>query len=515
MRSRDRTAGARKRPLGVPEDSHWQNFDRQLFANQLWELVAFLAKAAFFFLLTPIMVRAWGESGYGVFAVAGSAFIFLGLLDFGVRPRVRVELSRADREGRLEKFRPIVVAGIIAQMQILFPAIIFVGGLAAAGVWRRWLHLAAGGNWIIALTTVCAASYLISALFLEPLIARGSLGKAKKAGALAALASLPVVWLLLRWQCSVAVVLLAWFGCLIAGNLSSLFLAREEWPLSAKTPIAHGSFRLGWWAGFYFSASTLSWLLKTHLLTLVVASIGGPVEAGLFFVFLRLSEIVSNFGAMSSDAATSGLAQARGAGERRRRFARVVGYALFFSLQAALAIAILAPPFVEMWWHAMPILSHGMGIFVGLFGLSMGLNRVISCAAFGLGLEQSVALWGMLDGTLGIFAALVLYPHMGLNGILLGSSLGSLCLLPLVRRTLREISVKSLLAVGREARLIGPWIGTSMLFLFMGRWSGSIVVLASSALLVAGLSLIWLRQRFRRGAVADRQTFPLGQRARV
>lgn len=484
----------------------WPQLDRELFANQFWELIAFIAKATFFFLLTPRMIRQWGESGYGLFAVAGSLFIFLGLLDLGVRPRVRIALAHEDATGRRENFRAILKKGILAQLTVMLPALALIGLLASLSSWESWLHLASGGNFIIFLSAICSAAFLISALFLEPLMACGFIGLAKKSSACAAVAAVPVVWILLRQDCSIALALVAWFGCMIAGNLAGLFLARHILP-KGRLPF-HGRFKLR--DGLYFNASTLSWLAKTHLLTLIVAAIGGAAEAGFFFVLLRLSEMVSNFGAMSADAALSALAQARGAGERRRRFANIASYALFFSLQAALGLALVAPTFLRTWWPALAPLPGITGIFVALFGLSMALNRIVSSAAFGLGLTTSVAGAGLLDGAIGIFAALLLHPIMGVNGILLGSALGSFGQFILIRQTLAKISSRALAAIGWEARRLAPWLVISVMVLLLGRVAHNPSILLASAGLVGLLSLEWVRQHLagvrKRNPATEAQT---------
>ena len=75
---------ATKRP--PPMSSHpavHVSLARQLFSNQIWETVAFAAKAFFVIGLTPWMLRVWGAQGYGKFAFASSLFVLLAILDFG------------------------------------------------------------------------------------------------------------------------------------------------------------------------------------------------------------------------------------------------------------------------------------------------------------------------------------------------------------------------------------------------------------------------------------------------
>ena len=469
-----------------------RSFDLQLFDNQFWELVAFVAKAGFFFLLTPIMIKVWGESGYGNFAIAGSSFLFLGLLDFGIRPRLRIMLSQGYRDNHFGTMQLSLKKAIAAQLHVAVVALALILLLAVKGSWHQWFHLREGGDLVIVVTGVCASAYLGSALVLEPLVACGRLGTAKMISALSAVTTVPAVWLVLRWHLPVAVGILTWLGCLIAGNLSGLLFPIAYRNDATDSPRA---FKFSLQEGLYFNASGFSWLSKTHLLTLIVAALGGPGKAGIFFVLLRLSEIISNFGAMSSDAAISGLAQARDAAEKRRRFARVVSYAFFFSGQAALAIALVAPPLLKRWWLSSNSFTDGAAIFVGLFGLSMALNRVISCAAFGLGLARSVAIWGTADGVAGILGAILLYPRMELSGILLGSSLGSLWLVPLMIKTFRKISANSMTAVWIEVRETVPWLSASAIVLLLARWIGDLRILLFAAGSVAALSMVWyLRQ---------------------
>lgn len=472
------------------------NFERQLVGNQLWELISFAGKAGFFFLLTPVMVQAWGEKGYGLFAVAGSAFLFLGLLDFGVKPRLRIALSQSYSRQQEARFPIILRQAVMSQSSVTLPVLVLFLLTTASGFAQTYFNFSPPEIAAGRVTLIGAIAFLLSSLLLEPIIARGNLGQAKMVAALAALAAIPAAWLAVISHCTIATTLAAWFATLVSGNLAVFFLPStrlRDYCLFNTTGDFVLRFPIG--EGLYFNASTLSWLAKTHLLTLIVALLGGVTEAGLFYVCLRLSEIVSNFGAMSADAAISGLAHATNAGERRRRFAGVVSYAGFFSFQAALAVALLAPPLIRLWWPATPFLSPGMATLVALFGLSMGLNRVISCAAFGLGLARAVAGWGILDGLVGIMAGVCLYPRLGLAGILAGSCLGSFCLLPLISASLRGISRRSLLAVAGVAGELLPWLTMSLLFLLAGRLSGHLYLLLAAAGCNATLSLFWIARQ--------------------
>jgi hypothetical protein len=114
----------------------------------------------------------------------------------------------------------------------------------------------------------------------------------------------------------------------------------------------------------------------------------------------------------------------------------------------------------------------------------------------------------MLDGAGGMLVAIWLYPKVGLDGVLIGSSLGSLFLIPLIGTTLASISARSLAAVWIEVWRVLPWIGTSALLLSLASWTENWILLFIAALCVMGLSIVWLLTRISPLSIIIKRLIP-------
>ena len=364
--------------------------------NQLWEVGAFLAKAAFLFLLTPLMLRAWGTGGYGEWAVASSAMVFFSAGDLGVRLWLRVEASRAwaarDPVAFYAVWSRAVACGAVAAAVVVGACVL----VALGNGWSRWFHLRPEHEWLLPLTAAGAMATMLSGLLTEPLSAQGRLGDCKLAAAAGWVLALPAVWAGLACGADVLSAVALWLGSLLAPNLA-LFFVSDLW----KDTRALGRARPHWAAmratfaaGSWFSATQIFWVLKTHGLTLVVAALAGPAAAGVFVVLLRLSEIIGTLGAASSDAAIAPLAQAGNAAHRAECFEQAYGYSLVFCAQGAVVVGLLAAEFLGVWLKPAPLLPPGTGLWVAAYGLAIAFNRVATGAAAGLGHPRLAALCG-------------------------------------------------------------------------------------------------------------------------
>src|SRR5205085_4158591 len=128
------------------------SLERQLLSNQVWETVAFIAKAAFMVGLTPWMIRTWGARGYGEFALASSTFVLLSLVDLGIRAKTRLALCSTGPKRRAGW--PAIVAhgaatfGLIGALTI---SGVFV--LTFAGVWQNLFHISPANRNLLFITT--------------------------------------------------------------------------------------------------------------------------------------------------------------------------------------------------------------------------------------------------------------------------------------------------------------------------------------------------------------------------
>src|SRR5205085_1877082 len=151
-------------------DCERPSLERQLLSNQVWETVAFIAKAAFMVGLTPWMIRTWGARGYAEFALASSTFVLLSLVDLGIRAKTRVALCSACEKDRSEW--PSILAhsaATFATIGALTIGAAFV--LTFAGVWQNLFHISSANRNLVLITTITSMLVMLSGLLLEPLVA--------------------------------------------------------------------------------------------------------------------------------------------------------------------------------------------------------------------------------------------------------------------------------------------------------------------------------------------------------
>lgn len=412
---------------------------KQIFHNQFWETIAFVAKAAFLFLLTPLMIRQWGTAGYGEFAVASSAMIFFSIFDLGLRGRARIAVCQeAARLSSLETGRVMAFAitrfGLLASLVTLF-----VLGFALSGIWSRLLNLPSGNDFLIFVTVVGTHFYMITGFFLEPLVAQGRIGLIKLASALGALTALPMVGFVVINHGSVLQAMVAWIGCLTLANLVILF--REPYwkkiPSWAWKESLRGRWKETLLDGVWFNLANVNGLLKNQYLVFVLAAVSGTATAGVFFVIVRLSEIISSFGAISCDVGLGALSTGD-LPHRRKAFSSIFGYSMLLCLLLAVGIGLFTPVFWEFWLKVPAPLGWPTGAMAAALGLTAALNRIIVYAALPLGMIRKAALFTSVEVVFVILNAIFIQPIWGLGGTLVIASLAIVILIPLANDISRK-----------------------------------------------------------------------------
>lgn len=375
------------------------NTSRELALVQLWETFATLAKAAFFFLATPVLLARLGQEGYGLLAMSFAVMACVLGLDFGLRPYLRVALSALPAEDDREWPR-VLAETVGAFLCIQIPGVFVAIAGARAGLWSRWLGLGAEGDLVLVAALLGSLAYTLSLLLIEPLAARRRLSLVKAASFLGYALAVPVVIALAHSGASALGCALGYIATLTAPNLALAALALPRSLAALLRAPAHlhprqvfSIVREGRW----FAVFTALWLARSYLLTFLVSAMFGPALAGVFFILLKLSELVSVFGANTSETAIAELAATHAPlDERRARFLASYRATLAASIAAFAGIASLTPVVIERWFH-LPSLGPAIGVLVAGFGLAGGFTRVVASACMGLGLTRSVALWGFAE----------------------------------------------------------------------------------------------------------------------
>lgn len=489
---------------------------RQLFANQLWEGVAFLAKAAFTLCLTPWMILLWGPRGYGEFALAGSAVVLLSILDLGIRARTRLVLCHAVATS-FPKDRNLLGESVAALASVATVATILVACLTSTGVVDRLCKISPANHYLLTSTVALNMLVLVSGLFVEPLVALGKMGQTKLATALGWTVALPGVALVLYRQGTVTVAVSVWLLSLLGANLLMIMVSHRD--LRRFYPHWRGLSLSGFCAvlrdGFWFNASNTGWLAKTYGATFLLAAIDGPVLAGFFFILLRLSEIIGALGAVSSDISLADLPRATTPGKRRASFASSYSWSVLICSHCALAICFFASDFLRLWLgNSIPI-SPLAGLVATSLGLGSALNRTVTFAATPLGIGRCAARWGLLEAL--IFLTLISVPanSLGLVPKLALASLSSLALLPAAAAVNRRLKASAEQVWLRPFLPVMPYLALSATILTLGVLLGSLTSKLIALLLcgISGLLNLYFWQNGDRG-LACRVGAERGRRAK-
>ncbi len=406
----------------------------ELFWNQLWQSAGFLSKAVFLALLTPLMLAHWGAEHYGLFALASSLLVSMGLLDGGVRALTRVRLADALGKEDPQTFGRALGSGVLTFSAVVISATAAGAALAATGKLAEWLDLPAGGSLVLAVTMAMTGFFMITNLALEPLAAEGRLSAVKAANTWGAILAIPICGIAVLLDGTVLVVVLLNLGCAIIPNL--ILLARNRvhhlFPWSDRSV---WSFQTVWRTlhdGFWYYLTTISLVMKGHAFTFIVAAISGPTEAGLFYIVLRVTEVLVNVGSTASDTSLASLATAANPEERSRNFRRCWLYVLIFCAHSAVALCILGEPLLYRWLPGHSALSSGLGVAMAMSGLCGALSRVAVNASMGLGKVAMAARANLLEALLAATLGTAGYYFAGIPGLLIGSSLGILAMLPVL-----------------------------------------------------------------------------------
>jgi O-antigen/teichoic acid export membrane protein len=405
------------------------SYQGELFHNQLWQSLNFAAKAGFLFLLTPLMLSKWGAEGFGLFALSSSLLVSMALLDAGVRSLTRLRLAQARNAGDEEAFRRAYSEGLAAFASVVFCA----GGvavlLALGGQLGRWLRISGEGQWVLVLTVFLTGLLMLTLLALEPVAAGGRLSLLKSANTLGALVAIPLVAGFVWWGASVATTVGVYSACLIVPNLVLAWqfrlFALKPWRYLPGVRAIARIFQQGVW----FYLTTVALVVKTHALTFLVSAMAGPSVAGLFYVLLRITELVGNVGATASETSLAALAAAGTPERRASLFMQSWRYAALFCLHGALLLAILGDDFVHLWLAGAETLPPGVGPALAFFGLCGAFGRVVVNAAMGLEIIRAAALANLAEAGANILLAALGYRLAGLAGLFWGGGLGVVFLL--------------------------------------------------------------------------------------
>jgi len=401
----------------------------ELFLNHVWESLNTAAKILFFVVVTPLMLASWDKERFGLFALANSSVALMVVFDLGLRALTRVALSNNSitQEEKVRRYAANIAAFAFASTSALL--LIFL--LALNGCWRHWLHLPAGGDFVMAAAPAIAAGTMLLQLLVEPVAAEGFLSRIKANLFVGNLIAFGIVIASLRIGASVAVVTVLYLGTLALPLLFLLPAAHLQTGIFGRPMIGLKvedilwAFRLGSWN----NVLNLAWLLQGYGLLFLISILIDPVQAGIFFLYLKLTEMLSVLGASTTEPTIAALASASTSAQRRRRFNAAYKSAAALCLTGAVAYTFFCSDLLRLWLGR-SLDNPFTGLLIALFGLSAAFTRMVTAACIGLDRPRPAAI-GALAGALVTTAGVsALYHRVGTEGVLLIGAGSGLFLVP-------------------------------------------------------------------------------------
>lgn len=403
--------------------------NRELVWNHIWESLNAGAKMVFFAFVTPMMLARWDKEQFGLFAIANASVALMVFLDFGLRTLTRVGLSNPLLDAAAKvRLHALHVAAFMFAATIGLAVIITC---ALTGWWHRWLHAPQEGDFVIAAVSIIAVATMIVQMLVERIAAARKLSVIKAAvfvgNVLAAGAVFACLWLGVRLG-PTTIIYFAGLGLPLLWLLPKARLQPRPFFAAmfslTRNEIA-GALRQGGW----INTITGSWLLQSYGLIFVISALVSPAEAGVFFLYLKLSEFLSVLGASACEPTIGALAGCAAPEQQRARLAAGYRSAVALCLTGAAGYAFFCNDLFILWRGAPPP-SRYAGLLIGLLGVMTAFSRMITAAALGLAQPRPAAL-SLLAGTVvTVLSVSLFYRHGGAELILAVAAASALFFIP-------------------------------------------------------------------------------------
>ena len=390
--------------------------------NQLWQGANFLSKALFLAVLTPWMLRAWGPETYGLFALASSLFVSLALLDGGVRSLTRVRLASLPPNEAGQEKPAILLLGILTFLFVCGCAGVVALGLASQNLLADWLRLPPGGQTVLLTSGFLTAWWMASVLALEPIAAAGHLSRVKAANTWGMILALPACSLVLIGKGGPLPTIITLIGSLILPNLlllreARLFAPGFVPPWQNLPRLMGNTLR----DGFPYYLTTVALITKTHGLTFLISAVAGPALAGVFYLLLRISEILSNLGATSTETSVAALSSLPSS-QRQDSFRKAWTWTALFCLHGALAITLLGHDVWQAWLPEFSFLPPVTWPALALFGLVGAWSQMTVNSSMGMAQIRHAAPVALAESAITLLLATAGFLAGGFPGLFAGGA---------------------------------------------------------------------------------------------
>jgi O-antigen/teichoic acid export membrane protein len=382
--------------------------------------------------LTPFLLRNLGQSDYGRWLICLQILGYAMLADFGTVAILPREIAYATGQPTLQEQTESLIrlmrhtARVVAA-QTLFLALLSCGGFFFINdrIPRDFL----GPSLLMLAGFVVFFPMRLFPAVLEGLQELRLLGKIRS-----------IIWVVSTITTCLAVILgcrmyslaFGWIVNQIGSALVCYLSLRRLFPDLTTRQSLFGDSRLVWsdlFKGSWISVGQVAQLLVQGSDLLIVGRILGPTAVVLYSCTGKLLSVLANQPLILIQTAMPGLSQVRALHSRDKLVqvttAMSQGMLLLTGAVAILVIA-LNGTFVTLWVGKAFFGGAALTMLFVLNSLSRQVDMCFVVVLFAFGYERQLALRTLCDGLLGIGAAFLLSPAIGIHGVIAATMLSSM-----------------------------------------------------------------------------------------
>jgi len=469
---------------------------RELFRNQIWHGCNFLSKALFLGVLTPYLLLKWGPDRYGMYALASSLVVVLAAMDGGIRDATRMALCHADANHDVQGFHFALQKGVMSFLLIVAVVFILSIGTAVLGGFSSMFKLPREGDLLICITVLLTGLSMSLVLMLEPLAARNKLSTLKKVNTFGSVAALPAVAACVTLGGGPLSAVITYFICQV---LPYLWIWRRS---GLAKELVFGVMKWEDYLSTYYSSgwlylNSLVWLIRSHAMPFLISAMAGPAQAGVFYILLRMSEVISTLGAASCETLLASLRGTKSVEEKLSNFHHTYAYCLVFCGFSTIMLACLGQPMVALFFSKQLQIRELDTIAVAFFGITSAFSLLLFWSGYGVNIIRPMALSSLLVGSLSFLGCYLFQSRYGYAVVFGFGAMANIVMIPCASLITRALGSSTKRVWWEPAKRVIPILAIAGGILIVAYFSHNIPVQFLTLTVVSALALYeWKRLHY-------------------
>lgn len=400
----------------------------------------------------PLTLRYLGAERYGAWVVLNTFFTWLVLADFGIGNSLINSLSEAYSQDDRKQAQRLVATAFWLMMGMMA---LFALGLAALWPWLDWAALLRLES-PLARTEIAAAVALGAVIFLVniPLSLLQKIYLAYQQGYIFNYWTTAgsVLGLLGLWWVTATERGVPWLVAVVPGSLTLVMLLnalylfgwQKPWLRPALAAVDRPTIARLMATGWWFFLLAVEGIIINQLDSVVILRWVSVEAVAPYSVLFRLFTLAMLPITMIGSAFWAAYAEARVSEPDwvQRSFRRSMRAGLLYGGAAALALLVLARPFIRLWAGAEAVPSQGLVVIMALWCLTTPIGIFVSMLLNSFSRIRVQVAAGALNAAINLPLSIWLGSHFGAAGVAAGTLIASLstwcALLPYLLRTLRR-----------------------------------------------------------------------------